>query len=194
MIPITRRRLLIPLALMLLVIATSAFSCDPQKKRTVEQNVTLGLRVTARAVEPGIETMRSLREAGEADAATNLRLAEAALKVNSALQSLAQAALDGGDAQSLADQLDAAVNLARDLEAKGTLGLKNGRTKLVFELGVIAAKNGLVIARDELKGSGGAPVKFTLDDETKKSLRDLLPVFVRNDKLLREAVARLSAL
>jgi hypothetical protein len=93
---------------------------------------------------------------------------------------------------TLAEQLDTVVRLASDLERDGTLHLKNGDTKLVFQLGVLAAKNGLVIAQGELKGSG-TPRPFTLDDATRQKLGELLPVFERNDRLLREAVARLSA-
>ena len=186
--------LLIPLCLTMLVLTTAGFrACSAAEKRTVAQNVTSGLRIAARAVEPGIETVRAFREAGKVEASTSLALAEGALQANAAAKSLAQAALDGADAPTLAGQLETVVNLAGDLERSGVLRLKNGETKLVFQLGVIAAKNGLVIARDELKGTGGVPVTFTLDEVTRKSLLDLMPVFERNDALLRESVRRLKA-
>lgn len=177
--------------LLALAVLTAGFDCDPAQKRSVEQNVATGLRVTARAVEPGIDTMRALREAGEVDAATNLLLAKSALEVNSVAGRLTQAALDGSDAADLRAQLDALVRLAEGLERDGTLRLKNGKTKLVFQLGIIAAKNGLAIALDEFKAGGGAGLQFTVDADTRKSLEDLRPVFKRNDELLREAITRL---
>lgn len=175
-----------------LVMTTAGFrSCSAADKQSVAQNVTSGLTVAARSVEPGIQTVRAFREAGKIEPATSLALARAALDTNSAAKAFTQAALDGADATSLAAQLDTVVRLAGELEQSGTLHLKNGDTKLFFELGVVAAKNGLVIAQGEFAGTGGAPVTFTLDDGTRRRLADLLPVFERNDRLLREAIARL---
>lgn len=189
------RLLLIPLCAVMLAIFTAAFtapSCSPDQKSTVSRHVTSGLKVAAGAVEPGINTMRALREDGEVEPATSLRLAKTALEANSACARLTQTALDGADSQTLADQLGTVVALARNLESDGTLHLKNGRTKLVFELGVTAAQSGLTIALDEVKGGGGTPAPFNLDDSTQEKLRALLPVFEKNDRLLRDAVARLS--
>lgn len=187
------RLLLIPLCAVLLVLATSAFTapaCSSEQKNSVERHVASGLKVAAAAVEPGINTMRALREAGEVEPKTSLRLAKAALEANAAAARLTQAALDGADGKTLTEQLDTLVALARHLEADGTLHLKNGRTKLVFSLGVTAAQSGLQIALNELR-AGGAPIPFNLDDGTKERLRQLLPVFERNDRLLRETLARL---
>ncbi len=187
------RLLILPLCLLALVVSTTGFrACSTDEKRSVAKNVTAGLTVAARAIEPGIDTVRAFREAGRVEPATSLALARAALDANSAALAFTKAALDGADSRTLAEQLDTVVKLAADLERDGTLHLKNGETKLVFQLGVLAAKNGLVIAQGELKGAGGAPVAFTLDDDTKEKLRALLPVFERNDRLLREAVSRLS--
>lgn len=178
--------------LIVLVLSMTAFrGCDEGQRRSVEQNVVTGLRVAARAVEPGIETMRALREAGEVDAPTNLALARAALDVNSAARRFSQAALDGSDAEDLRGQLEALVDLASNLERDGTLKIKSGKTKLVFQLGVVAAKSGLSIALDEFKAGGGLGLSFTLNEETRKALEDLKPVFDKNDRLLREVVARL---
>lgn len=186
------RLLLVPLCLTLLILTTAGFrACSAEGKRSVSQNVTAGLSVAARAVEPGIDTVRAFREAGKVEPATSLSLARAALDANSAAWRFTKAALDGADSATLAGQLDVVVNLAADLERDGTLHLKNGETKLVSQLGVLAAKNGLVIAQGELKGSG-TPRTFALDDATRQRLSDLLPVFERNDRLLREAAARLA--
>jgi hypothetical protein len=59
---------------------------------------------------------------------------------------------------------------------------------------VVAAKNGLVIARNEFKASGGAGHTFTLDADTRKSLEDLKPDFDANDKLLGDAIEKLKGL
>jgi hypothetical protein len=180
------------LCLSALVLTTAAFrSCSAEEKRSVSQNVTSGLSVAARAVEPGLDTVRAFREAGKVEPATSLSLARGALDANSAAWRFTKAALDGSDSVTLAEQLDTVVRLASDLERDGTLHLKNGDTKLVFQLGVLAAKNGLVIAQGELKGSG-TPRPFTLDDATRQKLGELLPVFERNDRLLREAITGLA--
>jgi hypothetical protein len=191
---IPRPLLLVPL-LFTLVMTSAGFTrgCSSEEKRTAQQNVTLGVRVAVRAVPAGIETMRTLREHGKVEAETNRLLAERALEFNSALRRFSQAALDGNDATTLSEQLGVVVTLAQNLERDGTLHLKNGETRLVFELLAGGAKNGLMIAMDELKGqSGGAPVQFNLDEATKQSLRDLMPAFEENDRLLRDAVKRLS--
>lgn len=190
--PKIRDVLVIPLCMLALVLTTSGFrSCSAAEKQTVAQNVTSGLRAAAAAVEPGIETVREFREAGKVEPATSLRLARAALDTNAAARRFAEAALAGADARSLSEQLDALVALASALERDGTLHLKNGDTRLVFKLGVLAAKNGLVVAQGELNSAG--PVAFELDEQTRKRLSDLAPVFERNDRLLREVISRLSA-
>jgi hypothetical protein len=187
------RTIVVPLALFALVLTTAGWrSCSAEEKTSAERHVASGLKVAAGAVEPGINTMRALREAGEVEPATSLRLAKATLEANSAAARLTQSALDGADAKSLADQLEAVVALARNLEADGTLHLKNGHTKLVFELGVTAAQSGLTIALDELKERDANPAPFNLSDSTKEKLRVLLPVFERNDRLLREAITNLT--
>jgi hypothetical protein len=184
------RLLLIPLCLTLLVLTTAGFrACSAEEKHTLSRNVTSGLSAAARAVEPGIETVRAFREAGKVEPATSLALARLALDANGAAAALAKSALDGADAPTLAARLDIFLRLAVRLESEGTLHLKNGETRLAFDLGVVAAKSGLVAARDQLNGPAPA---FTLDDETRRKLEELMPVFEKNDRLLREAVARLS--
>jgi hypothetical protein len=186
------RLLAVPLCCALLILTTAGFSCSPDQKSSRERNVVTGLTIAANAVEPGINTMRALREAGLVEPATSLLLAKGALTVNAAFKRVTEAALAGADSHTLAEQLNTAVNLARDLQADGTLHLKNGKTKLIFELGVTTAQSGLVIALSQLKDGGGAPVPFSLDESTKARLRDLLPVFDKNDGLLRDAVTRLA--
>lgn len=182
------------LCLSALVLTTAGFrACSAAEKQSVAENVTSGLSVAARAVEPGIDAVRAFREAGKVEPETSLKLARAALDANSAARALTKAALDGADSVTLAEQLDVAVKLAATLERDGTLHLKNGETRLVFQLGVLTAKNGLVIAQSELKGGGGRAVAFTLDEKTRRKLGELAPVFERNDRLLRETITRLSA-
>lgn len=186
------RLLAIPLCLTLLVLTTSGFRACSAEQRSVSENVTSGLSVAARAVEPGMDTVRAFREAGKVEPATSLKLARAALDTNSAAKRFTEAALAGSDSATLAGQLDTLVKLAGDLERDGTLHIKNEGTRLVFQLGVLAAKNGLVVAQGELKGSGTTPRIFTLDEGTRVKLSGLLPVFERNDRLLREAITRLT--
>lgn len=186
------RSVCVMLCLSVLVLTTAGFrACSAAGQQSVAHNVTSGLKVAAAAVEPGIDTVRAFREAGKVEPATSLGLARTALDANSAARAFTRAALSGADSASLVEQLDTVVRLASDLERDGTLHLKNGDTRLVFQLGVLAAKNGLVIAQGALKGD--TPVVFALDDKTRRELSDLLPVFERNDRLLREAIARLSA-
>lgn len=178
--------------LLALVLSMTAFrECGSAEKRSVEQNVTLGVRIATKALPAGVATMRTLREHGKVEASTNLFLAERALEFNSALRRFGQLALDGADAATLQAQLEAVIDFAQGLERDGTLKLKNGDTQFVFELLSGGAKNGLLIALDELKGSNAKAVTFTLDADTRKSLEELKPQFEENDKLLREAITRL---
>lgn len=188
--PKIRDLLLIPLCAAMLVLTTAGFrSCSAAEERSVERSVVSGVDTTARAVAPGVEAVRALREAGKIEPATSLALARAALDANAAVRTLAQSALDGADAPTLAAQLDAAVTLAGRLERDGTLRLKNGDTRLAFKLGVITAKNGLVAARGHLNRPG---LTFTLDDGTRRKLTELMPVFAENERVLKEAVERLT--
>lgn len=183
------RLLLIPLCLTMLVLSTAGFrGCSAEEKRSVAQNVTTGLSIAARAVPPGIETVRALRVAGKIEPATSRKLAEGALEVNSAASRLTQAALEGADAQTLAGQLDTLLDLAQGLQRDGTLHIKNEGTRLVFDLSVIVAKNGLAVALRDLKQEG---VAFTLDDDTRARLGELKTAFEQNDRLLRNALAGL---
>ena len=182
----TRALLVIPLALVLL---TAGFrGCSPEEKRSVEQKVVAGLDVSARAVPAGVETVRVLRLAGKVEPATSLKLAQTAIKVNAAAARLTQAALDGADAHTLAEQLGVLVELAQGLQRDGTLHIKNEGTRLVFDLSVVVAKNGLEVALRDLRREG---VSFALDEATRAKLLELQPVFADNDRLLREAVERL---
>lgn len=185
-------RLILPLlAVSILVLTTAGFrACSAAEKRSVEEKVTAGLDVAARAVPPGVETVRAFREAGKIEPAASLKLAQGALRVNSAASRLTTAALDGADAKTLAEQLDALIILARDLQRDGTLHIKNEGTRLLFDLSVVVAKNGLEAALGDLRREG---VSFTLDPQTREKLLALKPVFEDNDRLLREAMARLSS-
>jgi hypothetical protein len=188
--PKIRDLLLIPLCAAMLVLTTAGFrSCSAAEERSVERSVVSGIDTTARAVAPGVEAVRALREAGKIEPAAARALARAALDANAAVRTLAQSALDGADAPTLAAQLDAAVTLAGRLERDGTLRLKNGDTRLAFKLGVITAKNGLVAARGHLNRPG---LTFTLDDGTRRKLTELMPVFAENERVLKEAVERLT--
>lgn len=179
------------LCLSALVMTTAGFrACSAEEKRSTEARVAGGLDTAARAIPAGVETVRAFRVAGKIEPATSLKLARTALDLNSAAARVTTAALDGADAETLAGQLDALITLARGLQADGTLHIKNEGTRLVFDLSVIAAKNGLEVALRDLKRDGS---RFTLEPETREKLSGLKPVFEENDRLLREAVARLSS-
>src|SRR5437868_63364 len=72
------------LCLIALACTTAGFRACSARERTAADNVTAGLSVAARSVEPGIETVRAFREAGKVEPATSLALARAALDANSA--------------------------------------------------------------------------------------------------------------
>jgi hypothetical protein len=116
-----KRAMSITTILLACVLLTAGFrECGGGQQHSVEQNIVTGIRVTVKAVPAGVETMRSLRGAGLVDASTNLELAQTARDVNSALQAFTKAALADADSQDLLDKLDAAVNLAADLEKQRT--------------------------------------------------------------------------
>lgn len=167
-----------------------------EKAREIVRKGATGFVVAARGVDAGIDTVRAFREAGEITPEHSLELARIAKDVNDVMAEavefvLSQSTIDGAGAETLAEQLDRVIASAQRLSQAGTLHLKNGRTKLIFELGVTGGRTGLRIALDELRAGAQAGIQIPLDQESLQKFRSARETIRRNDARLREAITRL---
>ncbi len=187
------------MAALTLALTTLGFSCSSAQQQNTLRRTATGISTAARGIDTGIDTVRAFREAGEITPTKARELAQIALDANSVMSEsvefvLSHPAIDEPGRLALSEQLTRVATSARRLSENGTLHLKNGKTKLAFELGITAGKAGINLALDELQGERLDGLPLTVDSETRAKLERAGETIRRNDQRLREAIARLSSL
>jgi hypothetical protein len=167
-----------------------------EKQQKIFRDAGKGLAIAAEGVSAGIDTVRAFREGGEITPQKSLELAHVALDANSVMAEsvdflLAEESLEDADKGKLLSQFSRVLDSARRLKDSGTLHIKSGKSKLIFDLGITAGKSGLVIAVDQM-GGGPTGLPILIDGETRDRLKRTRETLISNDKRLREAIARLS--
>lgn len=159
-------------------------------KKDAARAVATGVEVAATGIEQGIPLVRSLREAGEVSPEFSLELARAALDLNGVMGETVTLAMDGTDAATLRANLDSVLRMAEGLQQRGTLRIKSSRSKLIFNLGVLAGRGALAASLRRLDEPGAL---VEPDAEARARLERARETLRRNDAALRESVDRLSS-